>query len=149
MYSRVLIPLDGSSSTEAAIEEVCGFAPAVEAVHLALIDNRPIHSKRFEDHIVYADEYVQIQRENGIKYMQPFLENLRAAGLEASASVEFGNPVLSISKVSRNIGAQLIVIGGKRSGWFSLSTSLANIVPRLSREIDAKVMLVDGGKKAA
>lgn len=146
MYSRVLIPLDGSESAEAAIEEAIELAPAVNSIHLVLVENPVFQARRLEGYTVFVDEYVKVRKEMGANYLEQFQKKLEAAGIEVKASVQFGDQVPVITKLAREEEADLILLGGREGSWLRRSTGLAGIAQRLSRRTNVAVMVVSGEK---
>ncbi len=147
MYSRVLIPLDGSEGAEVAAEEALELAPAVKSAHLVLIDTVAIQARRLEGYTVFADEYAKIRKEMGKDYLLPFQKKLEAAGVQVTATIVFGDPVTAIVKIAETEGSELILLGGREGGWLARHTGMAGIAPRLSRKVSAKVMTVQGSAK--
>ncbi len=147
MYSRVLIPLDGSESAEAAAEEALDLAPAMKSAHLVLVDSAVLQARRLEGYTVYVDEYVKIRKEMGKDYLLPFQKKLEAAGVRVTASIVFGDPVSTIARIAREEESDLILLGGKQGGWLARHTGMAGLAPRLSRRVDAAVMTVGGGAR--
>ena len=150
MYSKVLVPLNGSQSSEKAMAEVKNLAPAIQGVQLVLIEEMKfLRARRFDTHTVYVDQYVEIRRKDGMEYLRPFVEDMNAIGLEASASVKFGDVIPVIKKAVDEYGVDLIVLGGGEGGWLEYPPSLSKFAPRLSRQVDARIMVAGDGQKAA
>ena len=95
MYSRVLVPLDGSEDAELAIEEALELAPAMKSAHLVLVETSVLQARRLEGYTVFVDEYVKIRKEMGKDYLLPFQKKLEAVGVKVSTTVVFGDPVAS------------------------------------------------------
>jgi nucleotide-binding universal stress UspA family protein len=146
MYSRVLIPLDGTEKAEAAIEEALELASAVKSIHLVLVENPVFQARRLEGYTIFVDEYVKIRKEMGEDYLLQFQKKLESAGIEVKASVLFGDQVPMIEKVAREKEVDLILVGGREGSWLRRSTGLAGIAQRLSRRTNVAVMLVSGEK---
>ncbi len=147
MYSRVLIPLDGSEDAELAVEEALELAPAVKSAHLVLVETAVLQARRLEGYTVFVDEYVKIRKEMGKDYLLPFQKKLEAAGIEVTATIVFGDPVTTIAKLARKEESDLILLGGKKGGWLARHTGMVGLASRLSRKVDAKVLTVQGGEK--
>ncbi len=147
MYSKVLIPLDGSEGAEVAAAEALELAPAMKSAHLVLIDTVVIQSRRLEGYTIFADEYVKIRKEMGKDYLLPFQKKLEAAGVQVTATIVFGDPVTTITKIAETEGSDLILLGGRKGGWLARHTGMVGMAPRLSRKVSAKVMTVQESAK--
>ncbi|MBT3350570.1 MAG: universal stress protein [Nitrospinaceae bacterium] len=147
MQSKVLIPLDGSESAELAVEEALELSSAWKSVHLILVDSSPYQARQLEGYTIYADQYAEIRKQSGMAYLQPFKERLEAVGLEVSTSVVFGDPVQVIVKSAHKNNSELLIIGESGSSWFERHAGLSKYAPRLSRQLEAAVITVQGNKK--
>ncbi len=148
MYSRALIPLDGSEAAEAAVTEVIRMAPAVESVHLMVVENPILGARQLDGYTMYVDQIVQMRREAAMDYLRPLREKLDAAGLKVTAAVAFGDSVKSIARAAQELDVDLILLGGEEGGWFWRHTGMAEIAPRLARRVRAAVLVVqDGARK--
>jgi len=144
MHTNVLIPLDGSDGAEAAVDEAVRLAPAVKKAHLMLVESPVVKAYHLEGYTMYADHIVEMRVQSGKDYLRPFQERLEAAGLEVTVSIRFGDPVRSIVKEAEALGTDLILLGGEEGGWLWRHTGLAGIAYRLSRRVDATVLVVQG-----
>lgn len=150
MYAKALIPMDGSPSTERAVEEALRMAPAIQSAELVLVEPSPLKAFRFDGGVMYVDEFVRVWREAGEEYLRPFKEKLEAAGItEVNAEVRFGEPLSLISKLARERGADLILLGGEEGGWLFRGTGFSSLAGRLVRKLDAAVMVVREAVRAA
>ena len=148
MYSKVLIPLDGSEGAEVAAAEALELAPAMKSAHLVLVDRTVLQARRLEGYTVFVDEFAKIRKEMGKDYLSPFQKKLAAAGVQVSATIHFGDPVTAIAKIAEKERADLIILGGKEGGWLARHTGMAGLAPRLSRKVDAKILTVQESAKS-
>ena len=142
MYTRVLIPLDGSPATEAAVKEAIRMAPAIRSVHLLMVDEPIRGAVRLDGYVMYVDQWFKVRRELAEDYLRPLAEELKKAGMEVTQSVQFGESGASIVKTAGNLKAELILLGGEEGGWFRRSTGLAGLASRIIRGVKAAVMTV-------
>lgn len=142
MYTRVLIPLDGSEAAEAAVKEVIRIAPAVRSVHLLMVDEPIRGAVRLDGYVMYVDQWFKVRREMAEDYLRPIAEELRNAGLNVTHSVQFGEAGTSIVRAAQNLKAELILLGGEEGRWFRRATGLAGYAPRIMRSVKAAVMTV-------
>ncbi len=147
MYSKVLIPLDGSEGAEVAAAEALELAPIMKSAHLVLVETTVMKARQLEGYTVFVDEYVKIRKEMGNDYLLPFQKKLEAAGVQVTASIVFGDPVTTIVKIAKKEESDLILLGGKEGGWLARHTGMAGLAPRLSRKVSAKVLTVQMSAK--
>ena len=149
MHTKVLIPLDGSESAEAAVDEAVAFASSVKSVHLISVEASSVRMRQLEGFAFYAERYTAVRRQAGLDYLLPFKEKLEAAGLEVSVSVEFGDslPVIAESVQRDRIG--LVILGGSGSGWLERHTGMARYARRLARKVGATILTVQPKDKLA
>jgi len=142
MYTRVMIPLDGSRAAEAAVKEAIRMAPAIRSVHLLMVDEPIRGAIRLDGYVMYVDQWFKVRREMAEDYLRPLAEELKRAGMEVTQSVQFSEAGASIVKAAGNLRVELILLGGEEGGWFRRPTGLAGLAPRLSRRVKAAVMTV-------
>lgn len=149
MYTRVMIPLDGSKAAEAAVKEAIRMAPAIRSVHLLMVDEPIRGAIRLDGYVMYVDQWFKVRREMAEDYIRPVAEELRKAGIEVTRSIQFGEAGTSIVKAARNLKVELILLGGEEGGWFRRPTGLAGLASRITRQSRAAVMTVPEGAAAA
>ncbi|MEE9275416.1 MAG: universal stress protein [bacterium] len=142
MYANVLIPVDGSAGSLAAVDEAIRLAPAVQKVHLTLVEQSVLRAYQLEGYVLYADRIVQARKQAGEDYLQPLSEKLEAAGIEVTTSVRFGESSSSIIRAARETEADLVLLGGREGGFLARRTGMAYLAPRLSRNLIASVVTV-------
>lgn len=143
MYAKVLIPLDGSKSAEAAVDEAVGLAPAVHSAHLALVELR-FQRLQFDEYAVYRDAIRKIREAQGMEYLLPFRRRLEAAGIRVDTAILSGDPVTAIADFTRKESFELVLLGAK-GGWLARRFGPSHYANRLARSVDAEVMTVRGG----
>lgn len=142
MYTRVLIPLDGSEAAEAAVRESIRMVPAIRSVHLLVVDEPIRGAVRLDGYIMYADQWVRVRRELAEDYLRPIVEKMKKVGVEVTFSVQFGEAMAAIVRTAQTVRPDLILLGGEEGGWFRRRTGLAGLAPRLSRRVSAVVLAV-------
>ena len=147
MHTKVLIPLDGSESAEAAVDEAVAFASSVKSVHLISVEASSVRMRQLEGFAFYAERYTAVRRQAGLDYLLPFKEKLEAAGLEVSVSVEFGDSLPVIAESVRRDRIGLVILGG--SGWLERHTGMARYARRLARKVGATILTVQPKDKLA
>ena len=147
MYTKVLIPLDGSKSAEAAVDEALELSPAVQAVHLAVVDIwlEPLHSEGYRAYRPRVRELRALAQRDVLRRPQKRLE---AAGVRVSTSFLPGDPVTAIAELARKDSVGLILLGAG-GGWLERYFGPAHYANRLARRVDATVVTVrNGGRKS-
>lgn len=147
MHKIALIALDGTASAEVSIDELIHMAPAVEKVHLLLVDHPIANAFRLEGYISYSDQIMEARTRSGKEYLKTFSKVLEKAGLEVSFSVSFGDSAYSIEKAALEIGADLILLGGAEGGFFMGPAGLSHLAPRVAKKVDATVVAVQDKKE--
>lgn len=142
MYQRILIPLDGSEEAEIAVDEAARLSPNPQVVHLQLVENGAAQSRRLEGYATYADQVSDARQRAGEAYLRPLRERLEARGLRVEVSVESGNPLHQVAETAEAWRPDLILFGGAGGGWLRRLLGLARIAPRLSRRVDARVLVI-------
>lgn len=134
MYRRILLAYDGSREGQAALRQGAELGLLCRAgVHLLAVVDLPAG-------VILAEATAPSDHpENERSHLQGLLEEgarrLREKGLTATTSVAFGTPAVEISRVAREIGADLIVIGHREHNalvrWLRGSTGAAilNLAP--------------------
>lgn len=113
---RVLIPIDGSSESLAALdcllERAGWYAPPLE-IHLINVQRRlPQDIGRFVD----SEALHQFHRDQGMASLQTARDRLAAAGIAAECHVVAGEPAETIVRFAEQIGCDQIVIGARGLG---------------------------------
>lgn len=146
MYAKVLVPLDGSSFAEQALDHaqqlavagateihLLSVAPLLEDQTLAVVDLYPIYVYR--DYLVDHKQEMEHIIVELTGYLEQVSGRLRAAGYQVVSAVRFGQPADEIIAYAVQHGCDLIVMSTHgRSGlgrW--VYGSVADKVLRSSR----------------
>lgn len=121
MYTRILVPLDGSAVAEQALahaEQIAvpgqseilllSVAPLLEDHTLALVDLYPIYVYR--DYIIEQKQEVDRVRQELKGYLQGVAERLEAAGHKIRCVIRFGQPAEEIIAYAAEARCDLIVM---------------------------------------
>ena len=129
MYENVLLPTDGSTGVERAIEEAVGLASASGARLHALYVVEPLY---WAD--VNAERLVEALEEEGEAATGAVAERAAAAGVDCTTAIERGYPSEAILDYADEHGVDLIVMGthGRRGLSRMLLGSTAERVVRLA-----------------
>lgn len=140
MYTKTLIPLDGSHSSEAAVEEALRFAPMLQSVHLVLVDLRvpPLSPENYSS---YTGKISEARAKMGSDYLLPFRKRLEASGIDVQTAVLRGDPVKAIVDADQWESFDLILLGAD-GGWLERYFGPAHFANRLARRVDASVITV-------
>jgi nucleotide-binding universal stress UspA family protein len=110
MAKRVLVPLDGSSTAEAAVPLIADLARgAGAAVRLLHVAPMPENQYGKNGHLVaYADQEVARLEAEHLDYLATV--EARLGGVAVERAVRFGNPVQEILQEAEQWGADLIAV---------------------------------------
>lgn len=119
MYKKILLAYDGSRDGQGALKEgaelakVCG----AEVVLLAVVDTSPdvATAEGYGSGVQTEDEVALIQ---GI--LDEGLKGLHEQGIAATATLVYGSPADGIATAARSVGADLVVIGHRHHGLWTL-----------------------------
>ena len=147
--SHVLLASDGTATSEPAVEAVASW-PIVRGMPVDVVSvSQPISSlvgvgaggfgsaAWAELEIQLADERLATHRE----VARVATERLRAAGVEARARVATGNPAQEILELAREIGADLIITGSRRSST-GFPGALGSVARNVIQHAGASVLVV-------
>lgn len=145
MYQRILVPVDGSATSERALDEAIKFAQQqnaqVEVVHvledISYFDN--------EDYLNYA-ELIQTMRGIGEKILAQAQKKLQQAGVVAEIKLleTQGERIASIiATEAKNNLADLIIIGTHGRSGFSRML-MGSIAEGVVRTAHIPILLIRG-----
>jgi nucleotide-binding universal stress UspA family protein len=145
MYQRILVPIDGSATSERALDEAIKFAQQqnaqVEVVHvledISYFDN--------EDYLNYA-ELIQTMRGIGEKILAQAQKKLQQAGVVAEIKLleTQGERIASIiATEAKNNLADLIIIGTHGRSGFSRML-MGSIAEGVVRTAHIPILLIRG-----
>jgi len=147
MYTNALIPLDGSRSSEAAVDEAVKLVPTLRSAHLVVVESR-LHPLQYDGYIVYAEKVRQIREEIENDYVLPFRKKLEAADIRVKATVLPGDPVKAIAEISRTESIDFVLLGAQ-GGWLARYSGPANFANGLARIVDATIIVVRHSRMSA
>lgn len=121
MYTKILVPLDGSERAEAILPHVESQARAycASVTFLRVVElDRSLMSPHAPDQAVeQAIESIEEQEDEATTYLSALVEDFKAKGIEADFLVERGTIVERIIRIAEREEADLIAIASHgRSG---------------------------------
>jgi len=134
---KVLLAVDGSPSSDAAVAEVCRRPwPTGTEVHVVIVD-RPVEPSLLKSSPTIFDEIVKQQRSDALRHLTSAVETLesRSPGLRVGSMLLEGYPKEAIVEEAERWGADLIVLGShgygpvKRFLLGSVSLAVATSAP--------------------
>jgi len=135
MYQRILVPVDGSATSDKGLDEAIKLAKLTGAsLRLIHVVDVMMFANGFETYGAFADDVVPRMQEVGEKLVEQARSRVAAAGVKVD-SVLFDTLALRVSDAvneqARAWGADLIVIGthGRRGvGRFLLGSDAEQIL---------------------
>lgn len=110
MYERILVPTDGSTNAEAAMERAAALATTFDAeVHVLHV----IDTRRYDTSIESA---VEPLRERGEEYIERLVEIAEDADVPFTTAIELGRPAHQILEYVTDHDLDLIVMGTRGRG---------------------------------
>lgn len=136
---RVLIPIDGSAGSLAALEGLlarAGWFGSPLEIHLLSVQ-RPLPQDigRF----IGADELNRLHQDRGLACLQAARERVAAAGLAAECHVVVGDPAETIVQFARQRQCELIAIGTRGLGALP-GLLLGSVTTRVMHLADVPVL---------
>lgn len=138
-FSSVLVPVDGSASSEAALDVACSVAREskghVRVLHVC------------EPHVYLAGRRVHTgpepvaERRDEEALLQRAAEHARSYGLDVDVELAEGDPVDEILAAAERIGADTIVVGSRGTGGFARLV-LGSVAERLMERSPRPVLVV-------
>lgn len=121
MYSKIVVPLDGSVFAEQALPHaeavavrgeteihLISIAPMLEDQGLAAVDLYPVYV--YHDYLVDQTQETQRIRTELQDYLNQVAARLRATGFDALISIRFGQPADEILAYAQELGCDIIVM---------------------------------------
>jgi nucleotide-binding universal stress UspA family protein len=148
MIKRILVPLDGSSLAEAALEYVEEISPklGVEKVILISITERVQGYRLIEDPTTFTETRLEPEgtgkmEQQAEKYLKRVGQRLTDKGIKVETEVLLGDPAKEISIYAKSPGTDLVVMASHgRSGpsrW-----AHGSVADRVLRAVCTPVMVV-------
>ncbi|OQW41133.1 MAG: universal stress protein [Proteobacteria bacterium SG_bin4] len=145
MYQRIIVPIDGSTTSEYALDEAIKFAQQQKAHIIVLHVIEDVLFSENDDYINYA-ELVHALRANGEKILARAQNKMRQAGIEHETKllVAQGQRVVDvIINEAKNQSADLIIIGTHGRTGFS-RILLGSVAEGLARTSHIPILLIRG-----
>jgi nucleotide-binding universal stress UspA family protein len=135
VYQRILVPLDGSASAEAALPHARSLASRFGAEILLLRVDAPIPN-------VPARRYPPEIEGEAIRHLRRLAEPMTLRHLRVRTLVEYGDPGATIVRVARDHRVDLIVMArGRRR----LLGALGSVARKVVGHSPVAVLVVEGG----
>ena len=144
---KLLIPVDGSQASLAALHHAAGLHRAGVRVMAVLLNVQPRMHRHISQHSARAAREA-LRAERSAAAMAPAIETLTRVGVPFVALSELGTPAAAIAEVARREGVDEIVIGvGRHPEWLRwLNPSIARGV---MARTDIPVTVLARGKVGA
>ncbi len=146
MYQRFLVPIDGSATSEHALDEAIKFAQQQKAHIEVLYVVEDILFSENDDYNYYA-ELRHLLRSNGEKILARAQNKISQAGIEHETKlmVSQGERIVDvIIKEAKNNSADLIIIGTHGRTGFS-RILLGSVAEGVVRTAHIPILLIRGG----
>lgn len=138
-FSSVLVPVDGSASSEAALDVACSIARDAKG-HVRVLHVREPHMYLAGRHVHVGPEPVEELRDEET-VLRRAAEQARAYGLDIDVEMAAGDPVDEILAVAERIDADTIVVGSRGMGGFARLV-LGSVAERLMERSARPVLVV-------
>lgn len=139
MFSRILLPLDGSPLAEVVLPHAVAFALAFESqvtlVHV-LDTARGSRGRRAVDPLNW-----QIRKVEAETYLQDVTRRLQQAGVTPESRVLEGNDAEQIIEFARSERSQLIILSSHGQSGMS-RWNVSNVVQKIALSVQTAVMIV-------
>ena len=110
MYSRILLPTDGSEEAQAAVDTALSLAAKYDTdIHVVHV----INTRRYDTSI---DSLVAPLRKEGKKHLQRVLEATAEADIPVTTTLEMGRPGRALLEYADEHDVDLIVMGTRGRG---------------------------------
>ena len=138
---RILVPLDGSDTAEAAAEVAADLARS-SGGSIRLLQVSPVPEQRMGTAgrvVAYADQEMERLEAEGRDYLEGV--GARIAPVPSETIVRFGEPSAEILVEADAFGADMIVLTTGRQGWLKRMTG-GGLGERVLRAAPVPVLLV-------
>ncbi len=119
MYKRILMPTDGSPTSQRALEQGLGLAKLMgaEVVFLHVVENPLAAGYATPETLPYAAQLYQDLKDSAKEILENALAKAKEAGVKATATlIENRDPVQAITEASKDVDAVVMGTHG-RSGF--------------------------------
>ncbi len=153
MYQKVLVPLDGSETSECVLPHVENIARSCKSAeiilfrvceHSAVLADYPAEFKTsWEDHVRQETEHQQTQCR---LYLSDMEKKLSTAGFKVTSASGLGNPVEEILKYAEQNRVDLIVIASHGHSGIT-RWAFGNTVQRVIQASTVPVLVIKPDKQ--
>lgn len=152
MYKRIIVPIDGSPTSNQALATAVQLATTFGArLRLIHVVEEMAYLSGYDQYGGYSGELIKVMRETGARILEEGLAAAKAAGLEADTMLfdKFGERLAeTVAEGAKLWGADLIVVGthGRRGVGRLLMGSGAEQIIRIA---PVPVLVVRSTEEAA
>ncbi|MDH5697613.1 MAG: universal stress protein [Nitrosopumilus sp.] len=136
-FKKVLVPLDGSTYSEKALERACEFVDAFNSEIILIY----VIEKSIPINLLDRKEYLEILRKFGTKVLDKSKTDLSKKGMSAKIFLKEGNIVNEIEKLAKKEKCDLIVVGNKGLGSVARFL-LGSVSNKISQSSSCSVLIV-------
>ena len=139
----ILVPLDGSSASEAVLGIIGGVARAYDAtVRLVRVLTPPEAVEAADGSRIVA--FTDQEGDRLTRETQAYFRRLEARlpGIVVEGAVRFGDPVARIIEEAESVGAELIAMASRRGRGLGAQLSRRSVAKRLRRETTIPLLLL-------
>lgn len=139
---RLLIAIDGSDNALRAVRQAAALSSELrEPPHLLLVNVQPVVVSGAVRTFVNADQIDAWCRSEGEKALAGARDLLAAAGLAHEYHIVVGEPAETLSRMAREHGCDLIVIGTRGMNAFA-NLLMGSVTTKVLHLSEAPVLLV-------
>lgn len=141
MYTRVVVPLDGSRLAEGTLPFIVQIAAPLDLEVMLVRVVEPIVPQAIEGTTYFNVDDVGARRKESLRYLAPVAANLRRQGVRVTTDARHGEPVTEIVAVARKMGAGIIAMTTHgRSGLRRLL--YGSVAERVLRQTEIPVLMM-------
>jgi nucleotide-binding universal stress UspA family protein len=118
LFEKILLAYNGTAEGRAALlasEKLAEFAD--RQIHLLAVASMP--SSMFLTEGFVPEELIETEKARMQAVLDEGLATLHASGLSAAGHLAVGEPVEEMSRLARELGCDLIVVGHRQSGGWA------------------------------
>lgn len=152
MYKKILVPIDGSNTSNRALDSALELAKAFgSSLRLVHVIEETAYLTGYDPLGGYTGDLIGIMQESGTKLLAEAMARVQAAGVPADSMLfdKLGERLAeTVAKAAQDWGAELIVLGthGRRGVGRLLMGSGAELIIRLA---PVPVLVVRDKEKSA
>lgn len=141
MYTRVVVPLDGSGLAEGILPFIVQIAAPLDLEVVLVRVVEPIVPQAIEGTTYFHVDDVGARLKESLRYLAPVAANLRRQGVRVTTDARYGEPVTEIVAVARSVGAGIIAMTTHgRSGFRRLL--YGSVAERVLRQTEIPVLMM-------